>query len=272
MDTVSEMYGGSSDDSLAIVILSYAQDESLKCMTNNAINTLNESCLPENTQIVVVESNRKTPPYQQENVKTVYLDPPFNFNKYMNYGISITQSKYVALCNNDLVFSKNWMVEIQKAFDENPDVYSISPACPDHHPKQGFPLDSGIYLGHRVWKEVAGWCLVFKREMLEITGYLDERFYFWFADDDYARTLEKYQVKHALLTSSHVRHLDKRTLKKQDDFKKFHLTFKSRAVYEQKWKGRTSLSVFLGGIYMYVDFFIYKYIRRKDVLEEDDDG
>lgn len=254
---------------LAIVILSLAQDDKLRAMTEQALHTLKNSSIPQDTQIIVVESNHQAPPYTVQGVQTVYLDPPFNFNRYMNHGIAITQSTYVALCNNDLLFSPDWMTEIHRTFQQNPDLHSISPACPDHHPEQGFPLNSGLYPGYRVWLEVAGWCLVFKREILSRTGKWDEQFYFWYADNDYAKTLEKHNFKHALLTSSHVQHLDKRTLRKQSSLKKFHLTYKSKARYQRKWENKSRLSTVISGTALYLDFIFTTYIRGIKQLPDD---
>jgi hypothetical protein len=78
--------------------------------------------------------------------------------------------------------------------------------------------------------------------MLKTTGKLDPAFKFWFADNDYSNTLQKFGLKHALVTSSIVDHLESRTLKTKTTTEQLELTSRERFYYEYKWGGRSYFS------------------------------
>lgn len=243
MNNFNELSPGTSGPPVRVdvVILSLAKNQSLRDLTETCLDTLLASEDPGKFQfdIVVVESNHQATPYAQTGVRTVFLPPPFNYHQYMNEGIKLTSGDFVAICNNDLYFHPGWASELLTEFANDPDLQSASPACSIHHPKNGFPLNSGVYPGYAVLQEVSGWCLVFRRSMLKITGLLDERFYFWYADDDYARTLEKHHLKHALVTSSVVDHLDSKTLKTHSSVRQRLMTKRAKYDFEEKWSNKS---------------------------------
>ncbi len=227
-----------------IIILSFAQDAMLKTVTENAVSSLRES-EPDSRikfNIIIVESNRSLEPYQYPGTKTIYPRKKFGYHRYMNIGIDLTDSPYICICNNDLIFHKAWASELLKAFEEDKELKSASPYCSLHHPSQGIEVNSGNHIGYRVRKELVGWCIFFKREMLKTTGKLDPNYRFWYADDDYSMTLQKYGIKHALVSSSVVDHLESQTLKTKSEKEKRALTTREKFYYEYKWEGRSFLS------------------------------
>ncbi|HDY98806.1 MAG TPA: glycosyltransferase [Pseudomonas sabulinigri] len=252
-----------------VVILSFAKNAELRAMTETCLDTLlaSESSNDVIFDVIVVESNHQSPEYTQAGVRTLYLPPPFNYHQYMNEGIKRTTSPFVAICNNDLYFHPGWASELLQAFSADTQLISASPACSLHHPKNGFAVNSGVYPGYGVLKEISGWCLVFRRSMLETTGLLDERFYFWYADDDYARTLEKHGLKHALVTSSLVDHMDSKTLEQQSIFRQLMITRKARFVFEEKWAGKSWLYLIRKKVKFYVQIPLY-YLGLKKVFKK----
>ncbi len=227
-----------------IIILSNSSKTELQKLTENALVSLVNSEDPEKIlfNILVIESNLNQIPYTYPNTQTIYPKKKFGFHKFFNVGIKLTSSTFVCLCNNDLIFHPGWATEILKAFKNDPELYSACPACSFHHPNHEIPLNSGNYEGHEVRREIAGWCLFFKRDMLKITGLLDEKFKFWYADNDYTNTLKKHNLKHALVTSSIVDHLESQTLKSKDEKTQTKLTHGERVYYEYKWEGRSYFS------------------------------
>jgi len=223
-----------------IIILSYAQNETLKTTTINAVNSLIESEDPRliKFNIVVIESQKDLQPFQYEYTKTLYPEEKFGYHKYMNIGIAATSASYICLCNNDLIFHENWATEILKPFNQYTDIYSASPVCSIHHPKHGIELNTGLRLGFRIRHEVAGWCLFFKRDMLKITGQLDPNYNFWCADNDYINTLWVLKLNHVLVTSSIVDHLENVTLKNQTEEEQLRLTEQECIYLEKKWDSK----------------------------------
>lgn len=227
-----------------IIILSYASSEELKKITTDGIDSLARSENPQHIKfnIVVIESNKEMKPYQYPDSKTVYPWQTFGYHRYMNIGIGMTRSKYVCICNNDLIFHEGWASEILRSFETDPELGSACPACSIHHPEHGIALNSGLHYGYEVRTELVGWCIFFKREILKKTGKLDPAFKFWFADNDYGNTLKKHHIKHALVTSSIVDHLESRTLKTRSATEQLKLTSRERFYYEYKWEGRSYFS------------------------------
>lgn len=223
-----------------VIILSYAQTEDLKQMTENCLASLmaseDQEIIEFNVLIFESEKINKPDPYSYGT--TIYPDTEFGYHKYMNLGLAMTSAPFVCLCNNDLIFHPGWAYEIFKAFMKHPDLSSASPICVKHHEMMGFKPHTGGYPGYRIRYEISGWCLFLKRDVFRLTGKLDENFRFWCADNDYANTLSVLGLKHALITSSLVDHLETQTLKYQTEERQYELTEKIDAYYEKKWYPR----------------------------------
>lgn len=227
-----------------IIILSYAKTEELKQLTEQTITSLinSENQTQIRFNVIVIESNHALRPYQYNHTETIYSNKRFGYHRYMNIGIRRSSNAYVCICNNDLLFHKNWCSEILRAMEKDDSIQSASPSCSIHHPSIGINLNTGIYRGYEVRREVTGWCLFFKRNILKKIGKLDENFKFWYADNDYANTLKKHAIKHALVTSSIVDHLESKTLKTFNKEEQLKMTTNERFYYEYKWEGRSYFS------------------------------
>lgn len=193
---------------LSVIILSYTITDGLFEMTSNCINSLLESETAIDVEVILVESNKNyfnSGFLYPEFVKVIVPDSDFNFHKFLNIGIKESKGELVALCNNDLIFYKNWFTQILKVSKKAPMIKSFSPSG-----KIGdFGFTEEFELGYKVRTHVLGWCLVVYKEVLEKLGYLDEAFNFGYADNDYAMTLKKFNIKHALVNSSKVEHLER---------------------------------------------------------------
>ena len=222
-------------NNIDIIILSYAKDEHLKGLTIQTINTLLESEDPEKIHfnVVVIESNKALQPYQFENATTIYPTEKFGFHKYLNIGIKLTGNPYVCLCNNDLIFHKGWASEILSAMDNDAEMLSAVPYCPNFHKKEGFPENAAPLEGY--FGVLVGWCIFVKREIFNIIGMLDENFTFWYCDYDYLNTLKKFGVKNCLVSSSVVTHLGSESLKVVNKKEHQVLTQLPRFYFSYKW-------------------------------------
>lgn len=228
-----------------IIILSYAKNEYLKGLTIQTIDTLLASEDPEKIHfnVVVIESNKTLQPFQFENAVTIYPTEEFGFHKYLNIGIKATNSPYVCLCNNDLIFHKNWASEIVKAMDNDPEMLSATPYCPVFHKGQGFPENAPPLQGY--FGVLIGWCIFVKREIFDTIGMLDENFTFWYCDYDYSNTLEKFKVKNCLVSSSFVTHLGSESLKTTEKSEYQKLTQLPRLYFSYKWHHKSRLRYML---------------------------
>lgn len=189
-----------------VVILSWAKTVGLKQITEKGIQTLLRSEKPENVKfnVFLLESNTQVKYTFPDNVKVVYITEKFGYHKFMNIGRKMGNAKYVALCNNDLRFQKNWASNMIKEMEADNELLSACPVEPivnmlsKHFTNEKY--------GYETRKFVNGWCIFQKREIYDIIGDLDEQFEFWCCDDEYGMVLEKNNIKHALIKTSIVNH------------------------------------------------------------------
>ncbi|HWB64870.1 MAG TPA: hypothetical protein VG603_15240 [Chitinophagales bacterium] len=216
-----------------VVILSYGKNEELRRLTRDTIHSLVESEKDIRFNIFVVEQQHGIN-YAQ--ATTVNINEPFNYNRFMNKGISIGMADYVALCNNDLRFYEGWASRLIAAMKDN-DLLSASPFCPNMQGRMHRKWEAISY-GYKIRHELSGWCIVCNRKLFDIIGQLEEGFPFWFADNIYAMQLKKHGIKHALIRDSLVLHYGSKTLKTMQPAQQHKLTWEEKKRFAQLY-GKT---------------------------------
>ena len=194
---------------LSVILLALTSSKELYNMTMYCINTLLESESNVLFEIIVVESNKKyfsSEYIYPDFVKVIIPESNFNFHKFLNIGIKEATGDYIALCNNDLVFYKNWFTEIYQVALKNPKILSFSP---NGNFNLRLPVEKEIEVGYKVRTHIMGWCIVVNKLVFNKLGFLDETFDFNYADNDYALMLKACNIKHALVYNSFVEHLEK---------------------------------------------------------------
>ena len=193
---------------LSTIILALTTTDKMFKMTLNCIESLMDSEKEINMEIIVVESNKNyndLPFKYPEFVKVIIPELDFNFHKFLNIGIKEAKGDFIALCNNDLLFHKNWFKEIEKIANEKSKVLSFSPG---YHIKNQNNLN--FELGYKVRTHIMGWCIVVRNNLFDKIGDLDDTFDFNYADNDYALTLKSKNIKHAVVFNSYVEHLERK--------------------------------------------------------------
>ncbi len=215
-----------------IIILSYAKSNHLRQLTQQTIDSCRRSDRAIHFNILVLEQN---PDVTYQRCTTHHITEPFNYNRFMNMGISMTTGDYACLCNNDLVFQPKWCTHMLQAMQRE-FLLSASPLCPK---TQGVTFNHGpvIDYGYSIAKHLSGWCIFTDRFLYEIIGPLDEDFPFWFADNAYAEQLKQHNVKHALIRNSWVEHKGSRTLKTLDAITKDEYTLGLIHKFKEKYPG-----------------------------------
>ncbi|WP_029275561.1 glycosyltransferase family 2 protein [Pedobacter borealis] len=220
-----------------IIILSNGKTDNLIKLTNQTIESLTDS-EDQNSimfNILVIESNSSLKPYQYLNAKTIYPETEFGFHKYLNIGLAETNKDLVCFCNNDLIFNKGWASAILAALEKDSDIYSVSTFCPSFHADKEDEIPNEINYGYKNGVFFTGWCFFVKRSIFKIIGPFDEHFIFWYADDDFRLTLQKYGLKNVLVKSAKVKHLGSETLDKEQSSRQFRLRFSANAYFRYKW-------------------------------------
>jgi GT2 family glycosyltransferase len=219
-----------------VIIISDAKTESLKALTLQTLQTLFNSDADVNFYAYVIESSNSNFSDIHPHIKMVYPKVPFGYHKYLNIGRKLGISEYVCLCNNDLIFRQKWATNIISEMKAN-GLISASPLSIDHNTARfSIKENSGNHLGYTIGLHVAGWCIFQDRKIYDIIGDLDERFIFWYCDDDYAQVLKLNKIPHALVTSSRVDHAISKTLFTKSKPEINLLTSQQERIFKAKWK------------------------------------
>lgn len=221
-----------------VVVLSNALNNSIRKITIDCLNSLysSEKNITFNT-IVLEQQEFVDYSHISDNVSTHTVLSSFNYNKFLNYGIEQGHSKYIALCNNDLIFSEGWASAIIDAMQQNA-ILSASPFCPWSQGKRRYSGERKefpeIAYGYRIGYEMSGWCIVIDRVLLGIIGALNEEFPFWFADNAYCEQLKQKHIQHALIKKSIVTHIGSKTLNSLQEQQRSKYT----TAEQQRWSNR----------------------------------
>lgn len=199
-----------------IIILANTVSDNVYQMNLNCINSCIDSRQDSDDYTLhfyLIESNSAADYLYPEIVSVIKPCIPFNFHRFLNVGIQQSHSDWVALCNNDLIFKSGWLGSIFSVANKNPEILSFSPIDYDYEctPPHRFPKHKEKYDGYVINQHISGWCIVSKRVLFQCIGLLDERFDFYYADNDYSMTLQKYSVQHTLVTGSQITHLGKKS-------------------------------------------------------------
>lgn len=186
-----------SDINMDVIFVANTKNERLRSITQKAINSCREAD-ELNYHFYVIEQNRKTLPYL--NAKTVFYDFPFNYHRCLNLGVFYSErysnSSFIVLCNNDLIFAKDWGKNI---------TYAMSKGYLSASPSQR--QINEVIEDNKVGKHILGWCIVVHRDIFKYIGKLNEAVSFWYSDNLYADQLKAAGLKHILVGNSNVRHL-----------------------------------------------------------------
>jgi hypothetical protein len=153
---------------------------------------------------IVVETFPNAPPHPKAK-ETLFWTKQFNYNACLNFGIEHTNTEYIALCNNDVIFKQGWqkITEIMKANN----LLSASPFSEYSQHKHGYLRGNTINYGYWIGHELLGWCIVIHKDIFQIIGKLDESQRFWCSDNAYADQLIANNIQHALICSCVVNHI-----------------------------------------------------------------
>lgn len=193
-----------------VIILSNSSSVVKYQLTKTTISTLMKSKGDNDINVIVVESVDRNTFYgagmDYPECSMVFPEKPFNYNQFLNIGLSHCVRDWILICNNDLIFSEGWLVNMIAAVDTNPHILSFSPKSPTWHLHQDLP-ECGIIEGYQVASQICGWCILLYHPIISKCGLFDERFKFWYQDNDYAMSLYTNGIKHSLVCDSIVDHI-----------------------------------------------------------------
>ena len=239
-----------------VVILSYTKDENYYNITKKAIDSLNESESNFKFNIHLVETNPNLLsefPQGYGSANIIIPNVPFNYNKFLNIGLEKCKTDFIVMSNNDVVFNKDWFTNITSKMVEC-NAVSGSPyndklfVQPQNRiGRNGMRnrmmmrrmrnkrnLIPDVWEGYEVSKQVQGHCIVSKKSVLDNIKF-DDRFEFFYQDNDYAKQLELFGFKHILVKKSVVEHIGKASHQLLNGTNT-ELESRMKIVFEEKWK------------------------------------
>jgi GT2 family glycosyltransferase/Flp pilus assembly protein TadD len=196
---------GAPSTSVSIVILTWNQLSFTKeCLASIERHT------PEPHEIILVDNGSSDGTVAwlreivgtRENYSLVENSENLGFSKGCNQGIKAANGSYILLLNNDTIVTPGWLSGLLECLHSSPDVGIVGPMTNSISgiqmaPVVGYADITGLdgyarefrdtYRGRRIpLRRIVGFCMLFRRELVDRIGFLDERFGSGnFEDDDY---------------------------------------------------------------------------------------
>jgi hypothetical protein len=220
-------------ESVDVIILSNTADIKYYNMLKRCVDSIKRSDNI-NTRIILIESNKRLKGKDLKLPIDVIIvpDEKFNYNKFLNYGVRECIHNNICITNNDVYYYPNTISTLVSHLN----VYdSVSPW--DNNMTFRLHSSKGIYEGYKTRYHLTGYSFILKQSTLDaIGGSFDERFSFWYADDDYAMCLMEKGLRHAMIGDAEVFHEIEQSHALFDDEERKIQTINAKKIFDDKWK------------------------------------
>ncbi|MGF7047125.1 GT2 family glycosyltransferase [Paenibacillus sp. DS2015] len=171
---------------------------------SNCIESIRSHTIAEQYELIIVDngSTDGTAEYCiRERITFVSLPVNMGCPNACNIGISIASGDQLLLLNNDVICTPHWLSNLTQALSSSPDIGIVGPSSNDalglqhvevtYSSMEEFQQMAALNnsLDPNRWLEaqrIAGWCFLFRREVLNKVGLFDESFSpGHYEDDDY---------------------------------------------------------------------------------------
>ena len=153
---------------------------------------------PEPHEIILLDNESKpdTPKWlkqlakQNSNIELIHLKKTVNNVQCYNEGVKVSSGQYIVLLHDDVAVSQGWLSRMLQHINSLPDAGIIGPMTNNVDGKQKIPNTDGVTIEsldeyanfftdknryRRVpARHVAGFCMLFQRDLIERIGLLDE--------------------------------------------------------------------------------------------------
>lgn len=188
---------------------------------------------------------------KQQNLGLVRLQSNVGFPGACNAGMKAAKGDTLLLLNNDVIVSRNWLPNMLACLNSNPAVGIVGPKAnvasgkqkrrADYRTIRGFHLRAAKFNRHnpRRWRRmlrIVGLCFLFKREVMERVGYLDEAFApGYYEDDDYSYRARLAGFRLLMAGDVMVHHYGSVSFNKEYRLRKRRLLRENRLKFMRKW-------------------------------------
>lgn len=162
---------------------------------------------------------------KEHNIDTIFLEENTGFSGAVNRGIKASDTPYVILLNNDTEVDQSYVMELVKAIERSPKIFSVSSCMVQlHHPELmddagdmycvlGWAYQRGVGQStkkyrhpHRVFSACAG-AAIYRREVFEKIGYFDEMHFAYLEDLDVGYRARIFGYDNVYCPTAIVRHV-----------------------------------------------------------------
>lgn len=245
-----------SDNQLvSIIILAWNQLQ----FTQTCLESINRNT-PEPYQLIMVDngSTDGTVPWLREmtradsRIQVIENADNRGFAAGCNQGIKTAQGEYILLLNNDTVVTSGWLAGMRELLDHFPDAGIVGPMT---NRASGVQVVADV--GYRSLEELPSWvkgfrennryrvipqrrivgfCMLFKRELVEKIGFLDESFGPGnYEDDDYCLRAELAGYRNLVAGDIFIHHEGGATFS-GNRLDRGGENRKNRSLFTQKWE------------------------------------
>ncbi|MEC0203586.1 glycosyltransferase family 2 protein [Paenibacillus lautus] len=185
---------------------------------------------------------------RQEGVTFISLANNIGFPAACNKGLKIATGDTLLLLNNDVIVTRNWLQNMLNCLNSETNIGIVGPLTNYASGKQqiDMPYTSLEEMSSQLnepdakkWQQVeriVGMCFLFKRELMDRIGLLDERYSpGHFEDDDYCYRARNAGYTLRIAGDVFVFHHGSASFAKQDMSQVKHLIDKNRQKFMDKW-------------------------------------
>lgn len=185
---------------------------------------------------------------RQEGITFISLASNVGFPAACNKGLKIATGDTILLLNNDVIVTRNWLQNMLNCLNSETNIGIVGPLTNYASGKQqiDMPYTSLEEMSSQLnepdakkWLQVeriVGMCFLFKRELLDRIGLLDERYSpGHFEDDDYCYRARNAGYTLRIAGDVFVFHHGSASFAKQDMSQVKHLIDKNRQKFMDKW-------------------------------------
>ncbi len=159
-------------------------------------------------------------------------------------------SDYFALLNDDVIVTTGWLSRLMQHL-EAPRVGLVGPVTNFAGNEARIPVEYTDVDGINAWAleymrthdgqsfdiaVLTGYCLLFRRDLLDKVGFLDEQFVIgMFEDDDFSRRVQQAGLRTLCCEDVFIHHFGRTSFARMDDAEYQRVFESHRALYETKW-------------------------------------
>lgn len=186
-----------------------------------------------------------------EGIDFVSLPVNRGFPVACNYGLQAASGDTLVLLNNDTVVSHRWLVNLQACLHSSQKIGIVGPMTNYVSGAQQSDLaydtlDQFHDLANRLnrhdpslWRRtdrIVGLCMVFRRQLMERIGLLDERYSpGHYEDDDYCYRAKLAGYELSIAGDTHIHHVGSASFKQTDAEELSKLVERNHQIFMDKW-------------------------------------